>query len=171
MYGIEVWNCVFCIFSDSKRYTTTNNLFISLVKEKTYAFSWKLMTLLPAIAWSCGLHLISITSSSGIFNPGSMGNLTATHSHEPSAALTSDGWQLRTPHLSKFVISRPMIPSTFVLDIVQETGSDGARTSSRTGNVPKPSGIRTNALNSCRFDVLRQCMSVNKNWKEGITTW
>ena len=138
-----------------------NNIsYIVCITIKTYAFSWKLMTLLPAMAWSCGLHLISSTSSSGIFNPGSIGNLTATHNHEPSAELPSDGWQLFTPHLSKLFMSNPIMPSTFVLVIVQYTGSDLPRISSRAGNVPNPSGIRINALNSSRFEVRRQCISV-----------
>ena len=138
---------------------------INVFEIKTYAFSWKLMTLLPAIAWSCGLHLISSTSSSGIFSPGSMGNLTATHIQDPSAALPSDGWQLFTPHLSKLFMSNPIMPSTFVRDMVQYTGSDLPLTSSRAGKVPNPSGIRINALNSSLFDVRRQWISrKNSYW-------
>lgn len=123
----------------------------------TYTFSWKLMTLLPEIAGSWGLHLISITSSSGNLSPGSIGNRMVTHIHKSASPFSH--WV--TPQGSMRERSKAKIPSTFVLVIRHCVGSiDSLPTASKTGALRKLWGRRKKAVKVSVLAVCMQWMSV-----------
>ena len=66
----------------------------------TYVFFWKLMTFLPSTWRSWGLHLISITSSSGNFRPDITGNRISRQSQSSFSSVhdltPQDGRELKS---------------------------------------------------------------------------
>ena len=131
----------------------------------SYTFSWKLMTLLPEMAGSWGLHLISMTSSSGNLSPGSIGNRIVTHIHNSWSF-----WQWVTPQADILDKSMAKIPSTLVRVIRHSVGSKlFPATLSKTGALTKLVGKRKKAVKVSFVAVFMQWMSARK--KKSVLLW
>jgi len=120
------------------------------------------MTLLPEMAGSWGLHLISMTSSSGNLSPGNIGNLIVRHIHN-SWSWSFCCWQWVTPQADILDKSTAKIPSTLVRVIRHSVGSKLLpATLSKTGALTKLVGKRKKAVNVSFVAVFMQWMSARR---------